>query len=73
MRQFAAMLKDSFKEAVDGFVIYVMLAFSALVIVVVGSRSDADGMEDWGDEEEAEGVPGLPDVSAVAVSGLVLV
>ena len=39
MRQFFAMLKDSFYEAVDGFVIYVMLVLSALVILVVGSLS----------------------------------
>lgn len=39
MRQFFAILKDSFREAVDGFVIYAMLAMSALVIVIVGSMS----------------------------------
>jgi ABC-type transport system involved in multi-copper enzyme maturation permease subunit len=37
--QFWAMLKDSFREAVDGFVIYAMLALSALVVLVVGSLS----------------------------------
>ncbi len=35
---------------------------------MVGSRSEADGVEDWDDEDEAEAVSGLPDVSAVAVS-----
>jgi ABC-type transport system involved in multi-copper enzyme maturation permease subunit len=39
MRQFVAILKDSFREAVDGFVIYAMLALSAVVIVVLGSLS----------------------------------
>lgn len=39
MVKFFAILKDSFREAVDGFVIYVMLAFSALVIVIVASIS----------------------------------
>ena len=39
MRQFVAILKDSYYEAVDGFVIYVMLGMSALVILVVGSMS----------------------------------
>lgn len=39
MRQFFAVLKDSFREAVDGFVIYVMLALSALVILIVASMS----------------------------------
>ena len=31
MMRFIAILKDSFREAVDGFVIYVMLALSALM------------------------------------------
>lgn len=39
MRQFLAILKDSFREAVDGFVIYAMLGLSALAIVIVGSMS----------------------------------
>ena len=39
MRQFLAILKDSFREAVDGFVIYVMIALSALIIIIVGSMS----------------------------------
>jgi ABC-type transport system involved in multi-copper enzyme maturation permease subunit len=39
MIQFFAILKDSFREAVDGFVIYAMLGMSALVILIVGSMS----------------------------------
>ena len=39
MTQFFAILKDSFREAVDGFVIYVMLGMSLLVILIVGSMS----------------------------------
>lgn len=39
MRQFFAILKDSFREAVDGFVIYAMLGMSAVVILIVGSMS----------------------------------
>lgn len=39
MQQFIAILKDSFREAVDGFVIYVMLALSAVVIVLAASMS----------------------------------
>jgi ABC-type transport system involved in multi-copper enzyme maturation permease subunit len=39
MMQFFAILKDSFREAVDGFVIYAMLGMSALVILIVGSMS----------------------------------
>jgi len=39
MTQFLAILKDSFREAVDGFVIYAMLGMSFLVIVIVGSMS----------------------------------
>lgn len=39
MRTFVAILKDSFRETVDGYVIYVMLAMSALLIVVAGSLS----------------------------------
>ena len=39
MTQFLAILKDSFREAVDGFVIYAMLGMSLLVIVIVGSMS----------------------------------
>jgi ABC-type transport system involved in multi-copper enzyme maturation permease subunit len=39
MMKFFAILKDSFREAVDGFVIYAMLGMSALVILIVGSMS----------------------------------
>jgi ABC-type transport system involved in multi-copper enzyme maturation permease subunit len=39
MRHFIAILKDSFREAVDGFVIYLMLALSALLIILVASIS----------------------------------
>jgi ABC-type transport system involved in multi-copper enzyme maturation permease subunit len=39
MRQFVAILKDSFREAVDGFVIYLMLGLSALLILLVASIS----------------------------------
>src|SRR5262245_42530763 len=39
MTRFFAILKDSFREAVDGFVIYAMLGMSLLVIVIVGSMS----------------------------------
>jgi hypothetical protein len=39
MRQFLAILKDSFREAVDGFVIYAMLGLSALLILVAASMS----------------------------------
>lgn len=39
MQQFFAILKDSFREAVDGFVIYLMLGMSLLVIVLMGSLS----------------------------------
>ena len=39
MTQFFAILKDSFREAVDGFVIYAMLGISLLVIIIVGSMS----------------------------------
>jgi ABC-type transport system involved in multi-copper enzyme maturation permease subunit len=39
MQQFFAILKDSFREAVDGFVIYVMLAMALVVIVLIGSLS----------------------------------
>ena len=35
MRVFFSILRDSFREAVDGFVIYIMLAISALTIAVV--------------------------------------
>jgi ABC-type transport system involved in multi-copper enzyme maturation permease subunit len=41
MRQFFAILRDSFREAVDGFVIYAMLVLSALVIILLGSLSFA--------------------------------
>jgi ABC-type transport system involved in multi-copper enzyme maturation permease subunit len=39
MRQFFAILGDSFREAVDGFVIYAMLGLSALTMLIVGSMS----------------------------------
>ncbi|MBN9519064.1 ABC transporter permease subunit [bacterium] len=39
MGQFVAILKDSFREAVDGFVIYLMLGLSALLVVLVASIS----------------------------------
>lgn len=41
MQQFFAILKDSFREAMDGFVIYAMLVMSALVILLLGSLSFA--------------------------------
>jgi ABC-type transport system involved in multi-copper enzyme maturation permease subunit len=41
MMQFFAILKDSFREAVDGFVIYAMLGLSAFIILIVGSLSFA--------------------------------
>jgi ABC-type transport system involved in multi-copper enzyme maturation permease subunit len=39
MMKFFAILKDSFREAVDGFVIYAMLGLSAFIILIVGSLS----------------------------------
>jgi ABC-type transport system involved in multi-copper enzyme maturation permease subunit len=39
MRQFLAILQDSFREAVDGFVIYLMLGLSLLLLVLLGSIS----------------------------------
>lgn len=39
MRQFFAILRDSFREAVDGFVIYAMLGMSGLLILVAASLS----------------------------------
>lgn len=39
MRQFFAILKDSFREAMDGFVIYLMLGLSLLTVVLVASVS----------------------------------
>jgi ABC-type transport system involved in multi-copper enzyme maturation permease subunit len=44
--QFFAILKDSFREAVDGFVIYLMLALSAIVIILLGSISFTPGSPD---------------------------
>jgi hypothetical protein len=41
MRTFVAILKDSFREAVDGFVVYAMLGLSALLILVAASLSFA--------------------------------
>ncbi|MBM3982658.1 MAG: hypothetical protein FJ304_20780 [Planctomycetes bacterium] len=39
MRTFVAILKDSYREAVDGFVVYAMLGLSALLILVAASMS----------------------------------
>ncbi len=39
MIQFFAILKDSFREAVDGFVIYVMLGLTAILLVLIASLS----------------------------------
>ncbi len=39
VRQFIAILKDSFREAADGFVIYAMLVMSLIAIVLIGSLS----------------------------------
>ena len=39
MNQFFAILKDSFREAVDGFVIYLMIALAAVMIILVASIS----------------------------------
>ncbi len=39
MRQFFAILKDSFREAVDGFVIYVMLGLTAVLLLIALSLS----------------------------------
>lgn len=39
MNQFLAVLKDSFYEAVDGFVIYVMLGLTGLVLLVMAGVS----------------------------------
>lgn len=46
MGQFVAILRDSFREAVDGFVIYLMLVISAVVILVLGSFSFAPAAAD---------------------------
>ena len=35
MTQFLAILKDSYREAVDGFVIYLMLGLVALMVLLV--------------------------------------
>lgn len=37
MRQFLAVLKDSYREARDGWIIYLMFAFSMLVILLIAS------------------------------------
>jgi ABC-type transport system involved in multi-copper enzyme maturation permease subunit len=37
--QFLAILKDSYREAVDGFIIYLMLGLGTLMILLVGSIS----------------------------------
>jgi ABC-type transport system involved in multi-copper enzyme maturation permease subunit len=39
MSKFLAMLKDSYKEAVDGWIFVVMLALSGLLVLIVGSLS----------------------------------
>jgi ABC-type transport system involved in multi-copper enzyme maturation permease subunit len=39
LRNFIAVMKDSFREAVDGFIIYVMLGLAVLTIVIVASIS----------------------------------
>jgi ABC-type transport system involved in multi-copper enzyme maturation permease subunit len=39
MNQFLAILKDSFREAVDGFVIYIMLGLTGLLLLVMASLS----------------------------------
>ena len=39
VQQFFAILKDSYREAVDGFVIYVMLGLSAVLIAIAASMS----------------------------------
>jgi hypothetical protein len=39
VQQFFAILKDSFREAVDGFIIYVMLGLSALIVLIAASMS----------------------------------
>jgi ABC-type transport system involved in multi-copper enzyme maturation permease subunit len=39
MTQFLAILKDSYREAVDGFVIYLMLGLGALMVLLVASIS----------------------------------
>lgn len=38
-RNFIAVMKDSFREAIDGFIIYVMLGLAALTILVAASIS----------------------------------
>ena len=39
LRNFIAVMKDSFREAVDGFIIYVMLGLAVLTILVAASVS----------------------------------
>lgn len=39
LRQFSAILRDSVREAVDGFVIYVMLVLSGVLVLLVASLS----------------------------------
>jgi ABC-type transport system involved in multi-copper enzyme maturation permease subunit len=39
VQQFFAILKDSFREAMDGFVIYVMLGLALVMVILVGSVS----------------------------------
>ena len=39
MQQFIAILKDSYREAMDGFIIYVMLALALVMVILIGSIS----------------------------------
>ncbi len=39
MRQFFAILKDSFREAVDGFVVYAMLGLGGVLVLIAASMS----------------------------------
>jgi ABC-type transport system involved in multi-copper enzyme maturation permease subunit len=55
VQQFFAILKDSFREAVDGFVIYLMLGLSALLILFLGSISYTP---DTGDKALEQNGPG---------------
>ena len=57
MSKFFAILRDSFREAVDGFVIYVMLVLSGVVILLVGSLS----FDPLPPARRSPRSPGLPD------------
>ncbi len=47
LRNFLAVMKDSFREAVDGFIIYVMLGLAALTILFAASISfEADSADE---------------------------